>query len=207
MDRREVADKMRALEQRREEAEARLRQSEARLAQLEEEQNSLHGELNLGRRALADLDSYHEQLQEEFRLAEIEEARELLDRAVEERTAASEAAAAAARELRASLERLTAARKAVTETRKALRHLVPGPQPLVEPEVSSLDDEWTSLAPLLEQELNLRLQMQVVAAAAESENPQDALSLPRHLQVLVQARRDELRRRAQEEARPRRRLR
>lgn len=192
MDRHQVEESIRALAARRAETEERLRQSEQRLAEVENEHKELEGAVMLARRGLADLDTHAERLQGELRLAEVEEARAAVGEAVRRRATAAEEAARAARELRAAYDRLQEARQGVEDARAALRDLDVRDDRPGEVEQTPFEDEWRSLAPLVEDELDTQVQLQVVAAAAASNNPLDIEALPEHLQVLARARRNEL---------------
>jgi chromosome segregation ATPase len=192
MDRHQVEEHIRALAAQRAETEAQLRQSEQRLAEVENEQQELAGAAQLARRAIADLDARAEQLKEELRTAVVDEARAAAADALRTRQAAAEQAAEAARALRAAYDRLQQARRAVDDAHAALRDLGIRREASSEPERTPFDDEWQSLAPLVESELNTRLQAQIVAAAAASNNPLEIDALPEHLQVLARARRREL---------------
>lgn len=189
MDRHQVEEDIRALAARRAETEERLRHSERRLAEVADEHRELEGAVMLARRAIADLDDHAERLKDELRLAEVEEARAAVEEAVRAREAAAEQAAHAARELRAAHDRLQQARQSLADAQTALRAVGVLDAP-VEPEPTQFDDEWQSLAPLVEEELNTHLQLQLVAAAAASNNPLDIEALPDDLQVLARARRD-----------------
>ena len=192
MNRHQVEEQIRALSARRAETEQQLRQSEQRLTEVENEHKELEGAVNLARRAMADLDAHAERLKDELRLAAIEEARDAVAKAVEARQTAAEEAADAVRQLRAAYDRLERARVAVGDAQAAVRNLGISRDPPVEPEQTLFEDEWQSLAPLVENELNTRLDAQIVAAAAGSGNPYDIDALPQHLQVLARARRREL---------------
>jgi chromosome segregation ATPase len=195
MDRHQVEENIRSLVQRRAETQERLRQSEQRLAELEDEHRELQGALALNARAIADMDVRAEQLEQELRLAETEDARVAVEKAVQAREAAAERAAHAARELRAAHDHLEETRQGVENARAALQKLDHRAAALAEPEPRTFEDEWHSLAPLVEQELNTQLEVQIVAAAVASNNPLDMEALPDHLQVLARARRNDLLRR------------
>jgi chromosome segregation ATPase len=192
MNRHQVEESIRLLSARRAETEEQLRRSEQRLAEVESEQKELEGAVNLARRAIADLNAHAEKLKEELKVAAIEEARAAVAQATQARQTAEEEAANAARQLRAAYDRLQQVRQAVDEAQAALDNLGIRPDAPLEPEQSVFQDEWQSLAPLVENELNTRLEAQMVAAAADSGNPFDIEALPAHLQVLARARRREL---------------
>jgi chromosome segregation ATPase len=196
MDRREVEENIRALAERRAETEERLRQSEQRLSEVEDEHRELQGAVALDVRAIADMDAHAERLKQELRQAEVEEARVAVEKAVKARETAAERAAHAARQLRAAHDRLEKTRHAVEKARAALRELDHRAEAPAEPEPKLFEDEWRSLAPLVEQELNTQLELQIVAAAAASNNPLDIEALPEHLQVLARARRNDVLREA-----------
>jgi chromosome segregation ATPase len=192
MGREDVEERLRALAERRNEAEQQLRETEQRLAEVEEEHNELQGALQLRHRQLQDLQEYEERLNDELRHAAVEEARAALDETVERRDTAVRQAADAAAGLRAAVERLDEAREAVAAAEAALRRLDVSAAVTAEPEPVNFEEEWSSVAPLVEQELNERLKMQIVAAAAESVNPLDIESLPEELKLLARARRREI---------------
>jgi chromosome segregation ATPase len=192
MNRNQVEEQIRSVSALRAETEDQLRRSEQRLAELEDEQKELEGALMSARRAVADLDAQAEQLEHELRLAVVEEARDGFAEAVRARQAATEEAAAAARQLRAAHDRLQQSRQAVDKAHAKLRDLGVREDAPVEHEQTLLEDEWRSLAQLVEDELNARLQEQIVAAAASSGNPSDIEALPEHLQALARERRREL---------------
>jgi chromosome segregation ATPase len=191
MNRHQVEEHIRALLARRAEAEEQLRQSEQRLAEVENEHKELEGAVKLARRAIADLDAHAEELKDELRVAAIEEAQIAAEQAVQARQAAAEEAADAARQLRSAYARLQRAREAVNDAHAALRDLGIRPRAPVQPEQTLFEDEWQSLAPLVENELNTRLESQIVAAAAASNNPFDIEALPEHLRALARARQSE----------------
>ena len=191
MNRDQVEESIRAVADRRAETEEQLRESERRLAEVENEHQELEGAVKLARRALADLDAHAAQLNEELRAVAVDEARAAVAEAVRARETAAEEAAQAARELRAAFDRLQQAREGVESAQTALRDLGIRRE-AVELEQTSFEEEWQSLAPLVEAELNTRLQLQIVAAAAASTNPLDIEALPEHLRVLARERRREL---------------
>ena len=192
MTRAEVEQKVQAVAARRAQAEAELRESQARLAELEDEESVLQGTAALARRALNDLDEYAERLRGELQAAAIEEARRSVVDHVERRKAAEAKAADAARKLRTAHEELQTARRQLEDARSALRRLDPTSVVRIEAEGTAYQEEWAGLAPLVEEELNVRLDAQAVAAAAASWNPHDIDSLPKHLQAIARSQRTEL---------------
>jgi chromosome segregation ATPase len=191
MNRQQVEEHIRALSARRAETERQLQQSEQRLAEVESQHKELEGAVKLAQRAIADLDAHAERLKDELHLAVVEEARGAVAQAVQARQTAAEQAAGAARQLRTAYDRLQLARQGVEDAHAALRELGIRDVP-VDPEPTPFEDEWQALAPLVEAELDTRLQSQLVAAAAASNNHYDIEALPQHLQVLARARRREL---------------
>jgi chromosome segregation ATPase len=192
MRRDEVEKRMQALAERRATTEQELREAETRLAELEDERNELSGRLALRRRAVEDLAAFQRQLEKELAAVELEEAQAALTAAIEARDAAVREAAMKAVELKAARDLLEQRRSDVADAVNAFRQLRPPSRVLVPAEPDEFNEEWRSLVPLVEQELNRRLEGELVAQAARSNNPLDIDSLPVHLQALARERRTEI---------------
>jgi hypothetical protein len=100
-------------------------------------------------------------------------------------------AADAVRNLRAAYDALQVERQSVEEAHRSLLALDPS-YPDVLPEEKEYVDAWRELAPCIEDELNMRLESEIVDAAAKSANGYEIERLPEHLQVLARERRREL---------------
>jgi hypothetical protein len=94
--------------------------------------------------------------------------------------------------LKAAHDLLEQRRGDVVDAVNALRRLRPPTRVQVSAEPDNFNKEWRSVAPLVEQELNRRLEGELVAQAARSSNPLDIDSLPAHLQALARERRMEM---------------
>jgi chromosome segregation ATPase len=200
MRRDEVEKRMQVLAERRAETERELREAETRLAELDDERNALSGRLALRRRAVEDLAAIERQLEKELAAVEVEEAQAVLTAAIEARDAAAKEAATKAVDLKAAHELLEQRRDEVVDAVNVLRRLRPPGRVQVPVEPDNFNEEWRSVAPLVEQELNRRLDSELVAQAARSNNPLDIDSLPAHLQALARERRLEMLQRRRREA-------
>ena len=192
MDRAEAEAKLAEIAARREQAQEKVSENDRRLALLEEQRVELEGQTALARRAITDYEQYLERLHEELVSIEIEEAHSALGAAVAARDRAAQEAADAALRLRSAHQGLQAERQAVEEARRSLLALDRTAQAAVPPEEPAYADAWRDLAPLLEEELDVRLESEIVAAAAKSGNVHEIERLPEHLQVLARERRREL---------------
>jgi hypothetical protein len=192
MGRDEVEKRMQALVERRAGMERELREAETRLAELEDERNELSGRLALRRRAVEDLAQYERQLRDDLAAVNLEEAQTALTAAIGARDAAAGDAAKKASEFRAAHDLLEQRRRELVDAVDALRRLRPPSKVSVPAEPDKFDEEWRSVVPLVERELNRRLESELVAQAARSTNPLDIESLPAHLQALAKERRNHL---------------
>lgn len=192
MRRDEIERRMQALAERRAETARELQEAETRLVELEDERNALSGTLAIRRRAVEDLASYERQLQEELSKLEVEEAEAAVSAAVAARDAAVADAARKANELRAAHDLLERRRAEVKDASDALRRFGSRSAVRIPEEPTEFSEEWQSVAPLVEQELNRRLESELVTQAARSGNPLEIDSLPAHLQALARERRREL---------------
>jgi|SRR3954447_16891404 chromosome segregation ATPase len=192
MDRAEAEAKLAEIAARREQAQEKVSENAQRLAALEEQRVELEGQTALARRAITDYEQYLERLHGELAAIEVEEAHSALDEAVRARDQLAELTAEAARNLRSAHDALQAQRRAVEEARRDLLALDRSAPAVVPPEEPAYEDAWRDLAPLVKDELDVRLESEIVAAAAKSGNVHEIERLPEHLQVLARERRREL---------------
>ena len=196
MNREEVEGKLAALDLRRREVEKRLEQNAARLEELEQERAALVGNSNLAERAAADYQEHLSRLQAELAAIEAREARDAVRAKVHARDAAIEKGAAIAAQLAAALEQLDAVRTDLREAHQQLRAIDAEAPAVLPPEPTIFDDQWRALAPMVEAELGVRLESELVEAAARSTNFLVIDDLPEHLRELARQRKDDLRRAA-----------
>jgi DNA repair exonuclease SbcCD ATPase subunit len=194
MRRDDLEKRMQTLVERRAETERELREAEARLAEIEDERNELSGRLALRRRAVEDFAQYERQLRDDMAAVALEEAHAAVTAAIEARDVAVGDAAKKASELRSAHDLLEQRRRELVDAVDALRRLRPPSKVSVPAEPETFEEEWRSVVPLVEQELNRRLESELVAQAARSNNPLDIESLPAHLQALAKERRNQERR-------------
>jgi hypothetical protein len=188
MDRAEIERQVAAAERRRRQAAERLAQNEQRLRALEEERAALEGDAVLARRGIEDFGEHLARLHEELRVVEVEEAKHALADAVRGRDqAVGEAAGAVAATLLA-LEGLQAARAAVQEAEQRLEGLDRDTSSSIPPESDQLDEPWEALVSVVRQESELRLERDLVEAAARSSNALAIEELPEHLRELARQR-------------------
>jgi chromosome segregation ATPase len=192
VDRAEAEAKLAEIAARREQAREKVTENDRRLAALEEQRLELEGQTALARRAITDYEQYLDRLQEELVAIEIDEAHSVLAAAVAARDRAAKDAADAARNLRAAHDGLQANRQTVEEARRRLLSLDRSSKTVVPPEEPTYEAAWRELAPVVENELDVRLETEIVAAAAKSGNIHEIERLPEHLQVLARERRREL---------------
>jgi hypothetical protein len=194
MRRDDLEKRMQTLVERRAETERELHEAEARLAEIEDERNELSGMLALRRRAVEDFAQYERQLRDDLAAVDLEEAHAAVTAAIEARDVAVGDAAKKASELRFAHDLLEQRRRELADAVDALRRLRPPSKVSVPAEPETFEEEWRSVVPLVEQELNRRLESELVAQAARSNNPLDIESLPAHLQALAKERRNQERR-------------
>lgn len=194
MNRKEAESKLAVAEARRREAQERIEENAQRLARLEEERVDLLGDSAIAQRGVADFDAYLESIQEELAAIEVDEAHAAFKAAVRERDEALERAAEAVEGLVAAVNRIAAARESVCDTHRRLGTLDPAAPPLVPPEPKIFDEPWQDLAPLVESELDRRLESQIVEAAVQSPNLLVIDQLPEHLRELAWQRKRERKR-------------
>jgi hypothetical protein len=192
MERAEAEAKLAEIAARREQAQEKVTENARLLAALEDQRAELEGQTVLARRAITDYEQYLERLHGELAAIEVEEARSALEAAVAARDRAAEHAAEAARSLRSAHEALQAQRRGVVQAQRDLLALDRSAQVVVPAEEPAYEDAWHELAPLVEDELDVRLDSEIVAAAAKSGNVHEIERLPEHLQVLARERRREL---------------
>jgi chromosome segregation ATPase len=192
VDRAEAEAKLTEIAARRAQAQEKVTENDRRLAALEEQRLELEGQTALARRAITDYEQYLDRLQEELVAIEIDEAHSVLAAAVAARDRAAKDAADAARNLRAAHDGLQANRQAVEDARRRLLSLDRSSKTVVPPEEPTYEAAWRELAPVVENELDVRLESEIVAAAAKSGNIHEIERLPEHLQVLARERRREL---------------
>lgn len=196
MDRREVESKLVNADARRREARERLEQNAARLAELDDERAALVGESRLAERAAADYEEHLTRLRAELAAVEVSEARAAVRGAIEARDARIAEAAAAVSEVLAALERTSSARAELQKAHHHLRTIDADAPKVLPPEPTVFDDRWQRLAPLIEAELGVRLESELLDAAARSANPRAIDDLPEHLRELARQRRNDLHRAA-----------
>ena len=192
IDPRAVEEKLSILEVRRREAEASLQESVDRLATLEDELAATLGKRKLAERQAADIDEYMERLHRELAAAKVAEARDAVKEAVRVRDVANAEASDAAAELGSAIERIASARDALQEAHKRLRNLDRQAPRTLPPEPCDFDERWRTLAPKVEAELGVRLETELVEAAARSNNYLMVEQLPEHLQELARQRKRDL---------------
>jgi chromosome segregation ATPase len=169
--------------------------AERALDELEGRRNEAAGRVEIARQAVT---NYGERLEERrhalARALEAEAQARLLE-AVEARDDTANRAAEAILHLIASFERLDAARAAtaerVAETEPHLRSRAE-----VGPEPEELEQEWTRLVDFVSRRAQLRLDDELVEAAASSPSGFEINKLPQELRVIARQRRRELLRRA-----------
>jgi chromosome segregation ATPase len=173
------------------------------LDDLEGRRNEAAGRLEIARQATesyeARLDDRREALARAF---EAELHARVLETAGERDDAARRAAEAIAY-LVASFERLDAAR-ASTAKRIAELEAHAGRRVEVDPEPAELDEQWVQLVDFVTTRAQLRLDEELVEAAASSPGGHDIEKLPEHLQVVAERRRNERMRAASRAYRKRR---
>jgi chromosome segregation ATPase len=188
MDRNEVEAKLAAAEDRRREAEERLAQNLQRLEQLEEERAELLGASAIAKRGLADFDEYREQLHAQLAAIEVDEARLAFEEALGGRDQALDRAAESLEDVVKAVAEVQAARQSVVETHRRLTKLDPAASRVVPSEPSTFEERWRDAAPLLESELNRKLEIEMINAAVRSPNSRAIDQLPEHLRELAQQR-------------------
>jgi hypothetical protein len=179
-----------SLEQAMREAAEEGDEAERVLDDLERRRNEAAGRLAIARQAG---DSYAARLEERRQaLARVleAEAEANLREVIGGRDDAANRAAEAIVQLIASFERLDAARAATAEraaeTESRLQR-----RPEVGPEPAELEQEWARLIDFISTRAQLRLDEELVEAAASSPSGYDIDKLPQHLQVIARRRRTE----------------
>lgn len=168
--------------------ELRLQELADRLVEMDEERESLLGQAALTKQAIADYKQYQERVQQELMDAtRREEAEAAFQRSVDARDAALEEASASVANLAEAFDRVNAARDAVARSHVELKALNPRAR-AAPPEPTGFRERWTAIAPLVEQELQIRLESELVEAAARSGNYHVIKDLPDHLQELANQR-------------------
>jgi chromosome segregation ATPase len=161
---------------------------ETALDDLEGHRNELAGRLAIARQEAADYAARLEELRQELARALEAEAEAKLLEAVGARDDAGNRAAEAIAQLIASFERLDAARgemaERVAETRSHLRRRIE-----IGPEPEKLEQEWARLIDFIGTRAQLRLDDELVEAAASDPTGFEIKKLPQHLQVLARQRR------------------
>jgi hypothetical protein len=180
-----------SLEQARREALDEAEEAERVLADLEGRRDAAAGRLEIARSAAANyaarLEERHQALAEALKAA----AEAKLLEAVDARDDAANRAAEAIAHLIASFERLDDARAAVAERLAETKSHLPG-HAEVEPEPAHLEQEWARLVAFIRTRAQLRLEDELVEAAASSpRGSYDIDKLPQHLQLVARQRRAE----------------
>jgi chromosome segregation ATPase len=161
---------------------------ETALDDLEGHRNELAGRLAIARQEAADYAARLEELRQELARALEAEARARLLEAVGARDDAGNHAAEAIAQLIVSFERLDAARDELAQrVAEAESHLQRRPH--VEPEPEKLAEEWARLIEFIGTRAQLRLDDELVEAAASDPTGFEIKKLPQHLQVLARQRR------------------
>jgi chromosome segregation ATPase len=191
-----------SLEQARREAVEETNEAERALADLEGRRNEAAGRLEIARQAAANYAARLEELHQALADALEAAAQANLLEAVSARDDAANRAAEAIRHLIASFEQLDAARTATAERLAETQSHLRG-RPEVGPEPAELEQEWARLVDFIRTRAQLRLDDDLVEAAASSVLGYEIEKLPRHLQMVARQRRAE-RIRAAEEARNKR---
>lgn len=202
MERAEIEAKLAAFTERRRLTEQRLQELADRLAEIEEERGALLGEIALGRRAIADYEEAVDRLQGELiEAARKDEALAALHQAIEVRDSALEEASVAIEQVAAAFGRVDAARDAVVAAHRHVRSVDANAAPGLPPEPVDFRERWSTVAPLVEQELGRRLDSELVEAAVRSSNYLAVESLPEHLREFAQQRWRDSRKRPRERSR------
>ena len=161
---------------------------ETALEDLEGHRSELAGRLAIARQEEADYAARLETLREELARALEAEARARMLKAVGARDDAGTRAAEAIAQLIVSFERLDAARDELAErVAEAESHLQRRPH--IGPEPEKLEQEWARLIEFIGTRAQLRLDDQLVEAAASDPTGFEITKLPQHLQVLARKRR------------------
>ena len=179
-----------SLEQARREAVEETNQADQALADLEGRRNEAAGLLEIARQAAANYPARLEELHRALADALEAAAQANLLEAVSVRDDAANRAAKAIRHLIASFERLDAARAATAE-RLAETHSHRRGRPEVGPEPAQLEQEWARLVDFIRTRAQLRLDDELVEAAASSVLGHEIEKLPQHLQMVARQRRAE----------------
>ena len=153
------------------------------------------GASELTRRAIVDVEEKMEQLREELAAIQLlEQTRESLAIAVQERDEAIARAAAGFEAAVSLLAEVEAKREAVVQAHEQLRSLDPSVARVAPDEPDILHEPWQLLAAAVKAELEEQLESDIVEAAARSHLPSAINALPQHLRVLALQRRNELQR-------------
>ena len=165
---------------------------ETALDDLEGHRNELAGRLAIARQAEADYAARLEELRQEHARALEAEIQAKLREAVDARDDAANRVAEAIVQLIASFERHDAARDEMTEgLAKAESHLRRRIE--VGPEPKKLQQEWDRLVDFIKRRAQLRLDDELVEAAASDRTGFEIQKLPQHLQVIARQRQRERR--------------
>lgn len=158
------------------------------LEDLEGHRNELAGRLTIARQAEADYAARLEERRQELARALEAEVRAKLTEAVGARDEAVNDAAEAIAQLIGAFERLDAARdetaERMAEAESQLRRRVD-----VGPEPEKFEQEWARLTDFIRERAQLRLDDELVEAAASDHTGFELEKLPQHLQVLARERR------------------
>jgi hypothetical protein len=155
--------------------------------------NEAAGRLEISRQAAESYAARLEERREELARAFVAELQAQLLEAAELRDDAARRAAEAIAHLITAFERLEAARASTAERTAQMQTRVRHPVD-VDPEPAELDEQWARLVDFVTTRAQLRLDEELVEAAASSPGGHDIEKLPEHLQVVAQRRRNERRR-------------
>jgi chromosome segregation ATPase len=184
-----------SLEQALDDAVKETRNAERALDELEGRRNEAAGRVAIAREAATNSAARLEERRQVLAHALEAEAQARLLEAVGARDDAANRAAEAIAHLIASFERLEAARAATAE-RVEETESHSGRRAEVGPEPGELEQEWTRLIEFVSRRAQLRLDDELVEAAASSPTGFEINRLPQELRVIARKRRRELLRRA-----------
>ncbi len=191
MEREEVVQKLELAETNLRDAVALHEQTQQQLRELEERRESVLGESEQTRRAMADYERLMEQSRNELAAFEVEETRVALAEAVQLRDAIIAKTGAALDSAVSLLEMIDAQRAAVAEAHQRLRSLDHTVGRAAPEEPDSLHEPWQRMVAAVKTELDEELESDIVDAAARSNSPSALNALPQHLRILATERRNQ----------------
>lgn len=188
-DRDELEQQAATLERDLEAAAAEARSAEETLERLKQSQSETAGRLTLAARAEADLKQRLVEVRTALRDAAREAAEEAFRERVAVRDAAAKEAATAINRAIAKLENLEVAREAVEQAAEEVGHAGGRVAPPVPDEPASFPEQWSRLEQLVRENVQWRLEEDLIEAAASSAMGHAIEDLPIHLQQLARERR------------------